>query len=76
MPQAVRLKIIERPKTIEKPLIIMGVIRPCRRTDLDPKRPGHRVCLYDKAGKKLLGRHKTPASALRQERAIQVRKRA
>jgi len=55
--------------------IQMGVIRPCRRTDLDPKRPGHRVCLYARAGKKLLGRHRSRKAALRQERAIQVRKR-
>ena len=53
----------------------LGVIRPCRKGDIDPKRPKHRVCLYDRKGKRLLGRHLTRMSALRQERAIQVRKR-
>lgn len=53
----------------------LGVIKPCRQRDIDPKRRGHKVCLYAKKSKKLLGRHKSRASALRQERAIQIRKR-
>lgn len=54
----------------------LGVIAPCRRRDLDPKRPGLRVCLYTKSKpRRLLGRHPSRKSALRQERAIQVRKR-
>lgn len=53
----------------------LGIIRPCRRRDIDPKRPGLRVCLYDSKGRRLLGRHPNRGSALRQERAIQVRKR-
>ncbi len=54
----------------------LGVIKPCRKKDLDPKRPGHKVCLYSRSGpKRLLGRHRTKASALLQEKAIQTRKR-
>lgn len=52
----------------------LGVIKPCRQRDIDPKRPGHKVCLYDRRGKRLLGRHRSRKSALRQERAIQIRK--
>lgn len=52
----------------------LGVIRLCRKRDLDPKRPGHRLCLYDSKGDRLLGRHPNRKSALRQERAIQIRK--
>lgn len=53
----------------------LGVIKKCRKRDLDPKRPKHRVCLYTKDGKRLLGRHRSHESALRQERVIQMRKR-
>jgi hypothetical protein len=53
----------------------LGIIRPCRKRDLDPKRPKHRICLYDSKGRRLLGRHLTKQAALRQERAIQARKR-
>lgn len=54
----------------------LGVIEPCRRRDIDPKRPGHKVCLYSKSKpRKLLGRHRSKAGALNQERAIQIRKR-
>lgn len=52
----------------------LGVIRRCRARDIDPKRPAHTVCLYDRKGKRLLGRHRSRPSALRQERAIQIRK--
>jgi hypothetical protein len=61
---------------VEKFRVQLGVIRPCRGADIDPKRPKLRVCLYDRKGRKLLGRHPNKPSALRQERAIQVRKRA
>lgn len=53
----------------------LGIIRPCRRKDVDPRRPKDRICLYDSKGRRLLGRHPNRMSALRQERAIQVRKR-
>lgn len=52
----------------------LGVIRRCRKRDIDPKRPGKKICLYDHQGRKLLGRHPSRASALRQERAIQIHK--
>lgn len=52
----------------------LGIIRKCRKKDLDPKRPGHKICLYTKDGKRPLGRHRTRASALSQERAIQMRR--
>lgn len=54
----------------------LGIIRKCRKSDIDHKRPGHKVCLYSKRRKKLLGRHRTRKSAQRQERAIQIRKHA
>lgn len=63
------------PKATRGFRVQLGVIRPCRRRDIDPKRPGLRICLYDRKGRKLLGRHPNRPSALRQERAIQVHKR-
>lgn len=53
------------------------MIRPCRKRDIDPKRAlsSQKVCLYSRHTGKLLGRHPTSTSALRQERAIQIRKR-
>lgn len=54
----------------------LGVIKACARKDVDPKRPGHRICLYSKSRPgRLLGRHRSRASALRQERVIEMRKR-
>lgn len=56
----------------------MGIIKPCRKRDLDPKRPRsqQRMCLYTKKGpKRLLGRHPSYASALKQEQAIEIHKR-
>ena len=55
---------------------VLGVIRRCRSRDIDPERPGLRVCLYDRKGRRLLGRHRSRAAALRQEQAIQLRKHA
>ena len=55
---------------------LLGVIRACRQRDIDPARPGHRTCLYDSKANRLLGRHRNRASAVRQERAIQIRKHA
>ena len=55
----------------------MGVIRPCRKRDLDPSRPAgrQRVCLYTKkTPRRLLGRHPNRAAARRQEAAIEIRK--
>jgi len=55
----------------------MGRIRPCLKRDLDPARPksAQRVCLYTKRKpRRLLGRHPNRASALRQERLIEMRK--
>lgn len=56
--------------------LVTAVIKKCRKKDYDPKRPKskQRWCLYDHEGKKLLGRHPSKKRALRQERAIQVRK--
>lgn len=51
----------------------LGIIKPCRKTD---RRPGKPYCLYSKRKpSKLLGRHRTYLSALKQERAIQIRKK-
>lgn len=51
------------------------MIRACKRKDIDPDRPKHKVCLYTKSKpRRLLGRHKTLKSALRQERLIQMKK--
>lgn len=55
----------------------MGVIRPCRKADLDPARPAsaQRICLYTKRmPRRLLGRHPNQASARKQEAVIQMRK--
>ncbi len=55
----------------------LGIIRPCRKSDFDPKRPKskQRVCLYTKSKpRRLLGRHPSRASALRQEAVIEMRK--
>lgn len=56
----------------------LGIIRDCRVKDIDPKRPKSQQekCLYSKSKpRKLLGRHPNYQSALKQERAIQIRKR-
>jgi len=56
----------------------MGVIKACRKGDLDPNRSAsaQRVCLYTKRKpRRLLGRHPNRASALKQEQAIEIRKR-
>lgn len=56
----------------------MGIIKPCRKRDLDPKRPAsaQRVCLYTKRKpRRLLGRHPNQTSAARQEKAIEINKR-
>jgi hypothetical protein len=56
----------------------MGIIKPCRKRDLDPKRPKsqQKVCLYTKRKpRRLLGRHPSNKSAVRQERVIEMRKR-
>jgi len=49
------------------------MIRQCRKKDLDKKRPAHRWCLYSKKRPgRVIGRHRSKQSALRQERAIQI----
>lgn len=55
----------------------LGVIRKCRKGDRDPKRPksAQKVCLYGRKDRRLLGRHPNVNSAIRQERAIMIRKR-
>lgn len=56
----------------------MGIIKPCRKRDLDPDRPKsqQKVCLYTKRKpRRLLGRHPNRPSAIRQERVIEMRKR-
>jgi hypothetical protein len=55
----------------------LGIIKPCKRGDIDPKRPKsqQKLCLYTrKKPTRLLGRHPNRASALRQERVIEMRK--
>lgn len=53
--------------------IQLGIIKPCAKKDIDPKRPGHKVCLYTRRKpKRLLGRHRSFKSALKQERAIKA----
>lgn len=55
----------------------MGILRPCRARDIDPKRPRSQqmICLYTKKPpRRLLGRHPNRASALRQEAVIEMRK--
>jgi hypothetical protein len=57
--------------------LTLGVIRPCRKADFDPKRPksAQKVCLYTrKTPRRLLGRHPNRPSAVRQERAIEIRR--
>lgn len=57
--------------------IALGVIRPCRKRDYDPKRPqsAQKVCLFTKSGpRRLLGRHPDFKSAKRQEVAIEIRR--
>lgn len=54
----------------------LGVIRPCRNADRTASKrvSSQKWCLWDSKAKKILGRHPTRSRALRQERAIQVRK--
>lgn len=54
----------------------LGIIRKCAKRDLDPKRPGHKICLYTQTVKprRVLGRHRTRASAQNQERVIEAKK--
>jgi len=52
-----------------------AVIKKCREQDHDDRPASEqRWCLYTHDGKKLLGRHPSKESALKQERAIQVHK--
>jgi hypothetical protein len=52
----------------------LGIIRPCYSGD---SKPGFPICLYSKRKPRLLlGRHKNKSSALRQERMIQMVKKA
>jgi len=53
----------------------LGIIRPCKPRELDPKRPGHKVCLIARKSRKVIGRHRSVVSAKRQERVIQIAKR-
>jgi len=48
---------------------INEVIRACKKGD---SKDGKHICLYSKSTGKLIGRHKTRASAKRQERAIKA----
>lgn len=52
----------------------LGIIRPCYAAD---RKPGFPICLYTKRKPHVvLGRHRTKSSALRQERKIQMIKKA
>ncbi len=48
---------------------VREVIRRCRKGDAQD---GKSVCLYTHDGKRLLGRHRSRASAERQERAVKA----
>lgn len=51
----------------------LGIIRPCLKRD---RKGGKTICLYSKSKpRRLLGRHRSRASALRQEQVINIRKR-
>lgn len=55
----------------------LGIIMKCRKQDRKADRPvsKQRWCLWDSKMKKILGRHSTKESALRQERLIQLKKK-
>jgi hypothetical protein len=55
----------------------LGVIKKCPSKFIDPDRPmsDQKWCLLDRKGKKLLGRHSSRESALRQERGIHLWKK-
>lgn len=54
------------------------MIKKCLKKDIDLNRPmsEQKWCLYSKDGSKLLGRHPSKESALKQERAVQIHKHA
>lgn len=57
--------------------ISLGVVGRCRKRDYDPKRPrsAQKVCLFTRQKpRRLLGRHPNRGSAIRQERAIEIRR--
>jgi len=54
----------------------LGIIRPCKPRELDPKRPGLKVCLVARKTGKVIGRHRTVKSAGSQETAIKISQRA
>lgn len=50
----------------------LGIIKPCLKRD---RKGGKSICLYSKSKpRRLLGRHRSIASARRQESAIQIYK--
>jgi hypothetical protein len=55
----------------------LGIIEPCDSKQIRKSRPrrSQKWCLMDSKGKKVLGRHSSKRKAIRQERAIQMRKR-
>jgi hypothetical protein len=56
-------------------MLTTAVIKKCKQSDQDDRPASEqRWCLYSSDGKKLLGRHPSKEKALKQERAIQVRK--
>ena len=51
----------------------LGIIKPCLKRD---RKGGKTICLYTKRKpRQLLGRHRSRASALRQEQAININRR-
>jgi len=52
----------------------LGIIRACRKKDIDRKNPKKKICLYSHTTGKLLGRHYSKKDAQRQEAAIHARR--
>jgi len=56
----------------------LGIIKPCRDCDMKEGRAKSKQkwCLWDSKGNRILGRHPSKGSALRQEHLIQMKKHA
>jgi hypothetical protein len=53
----------------------LGIIRSCKKSELKKGELDKKICLIAKKTGRVLGRHRTKKSALRQERKIQIEKR-
>ena len=54
----------------------LGIVKPCRKRDLKRGRAmrSQKWCLYDRRGRKVIGRHTSRTKAIKQERLIQMKK--